>query len=105
MFPDYICRNINIQVVISIKKDNFGFHSNQKTEGQKHRVINLNFKYQVCQMKLRHLNTFLQFRLLFHEPHCTRNANDVKTLIEKQGYFFQKCQAAIVSYYQVQQIQ
>ena len=21
-------------------------------------------------MKLRHLNTFLQFRLLFHEPHC-----------------------------------
>ena len=28
------------------------------------------FKYQVCQLKLRHLNTFLQFRLLFHKPHC-----------------------------------
>ena len=28
------------------------------------------FKYQVCKMKLKRLNTFLQFRLLFHEPHC-----------------------------------
>ena len=23
-------------------------------------------------MKLRHLNTFLQFRLLFHKPHCSK---------------------------------
>merc|ERR1711946_39873 len=22
-------------------------------------------------MELKHLNTFLQFRLLFHEPHCS----------------------------------
>ena len=36
----------------------------------KHQLNNLFFKYQVCQMKLRHLNTFLQFWLLFHEPHC-----------------------------------
>merc|ERR1712105_208239 len=39
--------------------------------GQKHQVNNLYFKYHVCQMILRHLNTFLQFRLLFHEPHCS----------------------------------
>ena len=70
MFPDNICQNIDILVVINVQKNNFGFHSNQKTQGQKHRVNNLNFKYQVCQIKLRHLNTFLQFRLLFHEPHC-----------------------------------
>ena len=71
MFPDNICQNIDILVVINVRKNNFGFHSNRKTQGQKHQVNNLYFKYQVCQMKLRHLNTFLQFRLLFHEPHCT----------------------------------
>ena len=70
MFPDNICQNIDILVVINVQKNNFGFHSNQKTQGQKHQVNNLYFKYQVYQMKLRHLNTFLQFRLLFHEPHC-----------------------------------
>ena len=48
------------------------FHRNRKTQGHKHQLNNLYFKYQVCQMKLRHLNTFLQFRLLFHEPHCTK---------------------------------
>ena len=72
MFPDNICQNIDILVVMNVKKNNFDFHSNQKTQGQKHQVNNLYFKYQVCQMKLRHLNTFLQFRLLFLEPHCTR---------------------------------
>ena len=71
MFPDNICQNIDILIVINVQKNNFGFHSNRKTQGQKHQVNNLYFKYQVCQMKLRHLNTFLQFRLLFHEPHCT----------------------------------
>ena len=71
MFPDNISQNIDILVVINVWKKNFGFHSNQKTQGQKHRVNNLYFKYQVCQMKLRHLTTFLQFRLLFHEPHCS----------------------------------
>ena len=80
MFPDNICQNINILVVINDQKNNFGFHSNQKTQGQKHQVNNLYFKYQVCQMKLRHLNIFLQFRLLFHEPHCT--------YFEKLGFFF-----------------
>ena len=70
MFPDNICQNIDILIVINVQKNNFGFHSNRKTQGQKHQVNNLYFKYQVCQMKLRHLNTFLQFRLLFHEPHC-----------------------------------
>ena len=72
MFPDNICQNIDILVVINVQKNNFGFHSNRKTQGQKHQVNNLYFKYQVCQMKLRHLNTFLQFRLLFHEPHCKK---------------------------------
>ena len=70
MFPDNICQNIDILVVINVQKNNFGFHSNQKTQGKKHQVNNLNFKYQVCQIELRHLNTFLQFRLLFHKPHC-----------------------------------
>ena len=57
MFPDNISQNIDILVVINVWKNNFGFHSNQKTQGQKHQVNNLYFKYQVCQMKLRHLNT------------------------------------------------
>ena len=70
MFPDNIRQNIDILVVINVRKNNFGFHSNRKTQGQKHWLNNLYFKYQICQMKLRHLNTFLQFRLLFHEPHC-----------------------------------
>ena len=70
MFPDNISPNIDILVDINVWKNSFGFHSNRKTQGQKHRVNNLYFKYQVSQMKLRHLNTFLQFRLLFHEPHC-----------------------------------
>ena len=72
MFPDNISQNIDILVVINIWKNDFGFHSNQKTQGQKHQVNNLYFKYQVYQMKLRHLITFLQFRLLFHEPHCMK---------------------------------
>ena len=70
MFPDNMCQNIDILIVINVQKNNFGFHSNQKTQGQKHQVNNLYFKYQVYHMKLRHLNTFHQFRLLFHEPHC-----------------------------------
>ena len=73
MFPDNICQNIDILVVINVQKNNFGFHSNQKTQEQEHRLNNLYFKYQVCEMKLRHLNTFLQFRLLFQEPHVIRN--------------------------------
>ena len=71
MFLDYICQNIDILAVINVQKNFFGFHSNQKTEGHKHLLNNLCFKYQVYQMKLRHLNSFLQHRLLFHEPHCT----------------------------------
>ena len=70
MFPDNISWNIDILVVINVWKNNFGFHSNRKTQGQNHQVNNLYFKYQVCVVKLRHLNTFLQSRLLFHEPHC-----------------------------------
>merc|ERR1711894_787162 len=33
-------------------------------------------------MKLRHLNTFLQFRLLLHEPHCTfaQKIQNMKTI-------------------------
>ena len=71
MFLDNISQNIDILVVMNVWKNNFGFHSNQKTQGQKHQVNNLYFINQVCQIILRHLNTFLQFRLLFHEPHCT----------------------------------
>ena len=85
MFPDNICQNIDILVVINVQKNNFGFHSNQKTQGQKHQVNNLYFKYQVCQMKLRHLNTFLQFRLLFHKPHCTITPTGVQEEEEVGG--------------------
>ena len=73
MFLDNISQNIDILVVINVWKNNFGFHSNRKTQGQKHQVNNLYFKYQVCHMKLRHLNTFLQFRLLYNKPHCTHS--------------------------------
>ena len=81
MFPDNICQNIDILVVMNVQKNNFGFHSNQKTQGQKHQVNNLNFKYQVYKIKLRHFNTFLQFRLLFHEPHCTYHQPRVMRLL------------------------
>ena len=54
MFPDNICQHIDILVVINVQKNNFGFHSSQKTQGQKHQVNNLNFKYRVCQIKLGH---------------------------------------------------
>ena len=74
MFPDNVSQNIDVLVVINVWKNNFGFHSNHKTQGQKHRVNNLYFKYQVCQTKIRHLNTFLQFKLLFHKPHCKQRA-------------------------------
>ena len=40
---------------MSVRKNNFGFHGNWKTQGHKHQLNNLYFKYQVCQMKLRHL--------------------------------------------------
>ena len=72
MFLRHICQNIDIIAVMNDQKNDFGFYSNRKTQGQKHQVNNLYFKYQVYQMKLRHLNTFLQFRLLFHEPRCMR---------------------------------
>ena len=85
MFPDNICQNIDILVVMNVQKNNFGFHSNQETQGQKHQANNLYFKYQVCQMKLRHLNTFLQFRLLFHEPHCTYHGTKGKKEKEMIG--------------------
>ena len=41
MFPDNICQNIDILVVINFQKNDFGFHSNQKTQGQNHRGNNL----------------------------------------------------------------
>ena len=45
MFPDNICQNIDILAVIDVQKNNFGFHGNQKTQGQKHQLNNLYFKY------------------------------------------------------------
>ena len=71
MFPHYIYQNIDILAVMTIQKNNFGFHGNQKTQGHKHQLNNLYFKYQVCQIKSKHLNNFLQLRLFFHEPRCT----------------------------------
>ena len=70
MFLTHICQNIDILAVMNDQKNDFGFHSNQKTQGHKHQLTNSYFKYQHYQMKLRYLNTFLQFRLLLHEPHC-----------------------------------
>ena len=68
MFPNCICQNIDILVIVNVWEKIFGFHSNQKTQG--HWLNNLYFKYQIYKIKLRHLHYFLQFRLLFHEPHC-----------------------------------
>ena len=82
MFPDHICQNIDILAVIIAKKNNFGFYSNQKTRGHKHQLNNIHFKYQVSQIKLKDLNTFLQFRLLFHEPHCI----DCNESLRKLGF-------------------
>ena len=82
MFPHYIYQNIDILAVMTVQKNNFGFHSNRKAQGQKHQWNNLYFKYQVCQMKLRHLNTFLQFRLSFHEPHCRKMKNQTISELE-----------------------
>ena len=62
--------NIDNLAVMSVRKNNFSFHGNRITQGHKHQLNNLYFKYQVCQIKSRQLNTFLQFRLLFHKPHC-----------------------------------
>ena len=55
MFPNNICQNSDILVVISVQKDNFGFYSNRKTQGHKHQLNNLYFKYQVCQMNFERL--------------------------------------------------
>ena len=33
-------------------------------------IEHLNFKYTVSQIKLRYLNSFIQFRVLMHLPHC-----------------------------------
>ena len=51
-------------------------------------------------MKLRHLNTFLQFRLLFHEPHCiseetvehrcSASANEARPLVRHETYILIK---------------
>ena len=77
------------------KKSDFGFHGNRQIQGHKHHLNNLHFKYQVCQMKFSHLNTFLQFRLLFHEPHwsifsydsieCDHNVVQVRDKTAKNG--------------------
>ena len=92
MFHDNISQNIDILVVINVWKNDFGFHSNQKTQGQKHQVNNLYFKYQVCQIELRHLNTFLQFRLLFHEPHCiSRIFSYIRFLMSRVFFSYSSC--------------
>ena len=65
MFLNYFCQNLDI--LYNVWKNNLGFHSNEKTQGQKQPLNNLYFKYQVCQMKSKHLNTYLQFRLFIHE--------------------------------------
>ena len=58
MFPDNICQNSDILIVTNVQKNNFGFHSNRKTQGQKHQLNNLYFKFvifvifQVWQIRL-----------------------------------------------------
>ena len=56
MLLGYICQNIDIVAVMNDQKNDLGFHSNQKTQGHKHQLNNLHFKYQHCQMKLQYLN-------------------------------------------------
>ena len=69
MFPDHICQNLDILTVMNARKIILISIATEKLR-HKHQLNNLHSKYQVCEMKLKHLNTFLQFRLLFHEPHC-----------------------------------
>ena len=53
MFLTHIYQNIDILAVMDDQKKDFGFHSNQQTQGHKHQLNNLHFKYQGCQIKLR----------------------------------------------------
>ena len=87
MFPDNICQNVD---VLEVQKNNFGYHSNQNTQGHKHRLNNLYFKYYGYSMKLKHLS-FLQFRLFFHKPHCIinkNNSNNNNNNIYVYGFFY-----------------
>ena len=55
MFLAYIGKDIGNLAVMNDHKNDFGFHSNQKTQGHKRQLNNLYFKDQHCQMKLRYL--------------------------------------------------
>ena len=39
MFPNNICQNIDILVIINVWKNDFGFLSNRKTQGHKHQIF------------------------------------------------------------------
>ena len=69
MFLHQICHNINILAVMNDQKNDFGFHSNQKTQGQNHQFNNLYFKYQGCQIEL--IFKYLPpIQALLNKPHC-----------------------------------
>ena len=55
MFPDNICQNIDILVVMNVQKNNFGFHSNQKTQGQKASIEQLIFRISSFSNKIKTL--------------------------------------------------
>ena len=45
MFPYYIRKNIDILAVMIVYENNSSFHINQKTQGHKHQLNKLYFKY------------------------------------------------------------
>ena len=77
MSPHCIYQNVDNLAVMMVQKNDFGFHGNRKTQGHKHQLNSLYFKYQVCQIKLGHFNTFLQFRLFSHKSHCSQNGKSI----------------------------
>ena len=38
--PHYVCENIDVKSVITVQKNNFGFHGNKKTQGHRHQLNN-----------------------------------------------------------------
>ena len=52
------------------------------------------FNYQIHHIKLRHINTFLHFRVLFHEPHCTASTSNIITtgVFRALNTIFDRCE-------------
>ena len=68
MFPDNICQNSDIQVVMNVQKKKFGFHSNQKNSGTKASIEPLMFQISSLSKEIKTL------RYLHPIEPCGRNS-------------------------------